>query len=109
MLDALSIAGGITNDGRYDDVIISRRQADGEYGPPAAINVRYLLEKGTKTVDVRLNTGDVVYVRNSNMSKAGLFLQRIAPGIQLMNIGANLFGTFNQATTLTTTTKNKLP
>jgi polysaccharide export outer membrane protein len=96
LLDALSGAGGITTDGRYNDVIVSRRIGEtGDYGPPQEFDVRRVMEKGQgATPSIELSPGDVVFVRRSNMAKVGLFFQRIGPGIQMMNVGSNLFDTF---------------
>jgi len=74
VLDAVAEAGGITYQGRTDSIILIRQQPDGTFAG-TRVNLQDLLA-GRASDNVRLGTGDVVYVPMTFIAKVDVFVDQ---------------------------------
>ncbi|MBY0505767.1 MAG: polysaccharide biosynthesis/export family protein [Bryobacteraceae bacterium] len=73
LTDAVSMAGGFTQNAKQDQVLLFRR-INPEMMEVKRVNVRDILGKGHLNEDIRLLPGDAVYAGKSNMAKFDRFM-----------------------------------
>lgn len=78
-LEALLLAGGLSNEARLGQVAVIRR---GPEGKPMlrTIDVRDIIQTGG-TADVPLRAGDVLYVPRSSIAELNLWVQQFIEGV----------------------------
>jgi polysaccharide export outer membrane protein len=79
VLDAVVAAGGITDKGRKDSIILIRQQQDGTFAG-TRVNLEELLA-GRRDADVYLRPGDVVYVPMTFIAKVNVFVDQFFAGL----------------------------
>jgi polysaccharide export outer membrane protein len=80
-MDALSQAGGITEDGNSSEIHLIRPSADANM----EIDMADILAP-QKKLNVEINEGDIIFVPRHTISKIGYFMQKINPFATMMTI-----------------------
>ena len=81
---AVAIAGGFTQESKHSQVILFRPMSDGMF-KSTMINEKHLLSKHDLTEDVRLQSGDTIYVPQNALSKISRYLPTSTIGAYLNN------------------------
>lgn len=85
----LALAGGPTEKaGRNPTIQIIHRGTDKSPGKTQVIAYKDIL--GPKPLDLTLQTGDIIYVPESGLNKAGYTFQMLSPLVNLVTVGALL-------------------
>jgi polysaccharide export outer membrane protein len=80
-MDAISLAGGPTNDASYDSVGLIRPQS----GLETQVNLAEIFE-GDDRQNASLKEGDIIYVPMHGLAQVGYVLQQISPATNFMSI-----------------------
>ncbi len=93
VLDAIARAGGTTNFGRKDSIILIRKSEDGTF-KGARINLEKILEEGG-TGNLYLMPRDVIYVPMTYIAKVDVFVDqffsRLSPALYFYIAGHEVF------------------
>lgn len=83
----LADAGGITEKaGRYPDIQIIHRGANGNPGKTQLVSYKALLDP--KPLDLTLQSGDIIFVPQSGLDRAGYVFEKISPIVTLFTASA---------------------
>jgi polysaccharide export outer membrane protein len=95
LIDAISLAGGTTIFAAKSDTKIVR----GDITKPEIItaNLRNLIEKGDRSQNVALVSGDLVYVPRTGWGSINLFAKRIRPLLELLLWPARVVNDWDRA------------
>jgi polysaccharide export outer membrane protein len=80
-MDALSQAGGITEDGNFNEIHLIR--------PSAEVNMEIDMSDilaPKKNLNVAINEGDIIYVPRHGISQIGYLMQKINPFASMITI-----------------------
>lgn len=77
LTEAIAIAGGFNKDAKHSQVLIFRRSSD-EWAEVKTIDAKKMLKGANLTDDIRLRSGDMVYVPEKTMAKIKPFLPMAA-------------------------------
>jgi protein involved in polysaccharide export with SLBB domain len=99
LIDAVSEAGGITAFAQQSETVVVR----GDITQPEIINsdLKRLLEKGDRSQNILLASGDMVYVPRSGFGEIKLFNDRIRPLLELILWPARVVIDWNSAADIT--------
>lgn len=92
LTQALSRAGGPTEDADLEAIYVLRPSTDGTPIRPARVDLENILKTGDFTENLELRTGDIVYVARSGMGDINYVLRKLAPGAGLA-IAGSVIGT----------------
>lgn len=77
LVQAIAIAGGFTKEAKHSQVFLFRRVSN-EWVSSKKINVKAMLKSGNLAEDLHLQSGDMLYVPKSTLSKT-LYLEPLIP------------------------------
>ncbi len=84
VLDALALAGGLTEDSQPEDVMLIRTTE----GTELPLDIEALLEDGDVALNVALVDGDILFVPRSGLAHFGYFMRQISPFALLVTAAA---------------------
>lgn len=71
--EAIAMAGGFTGKAKHNDVLLFRRISN-NWASATKVNLKHMLRSGNLSEDLRLQSGDMVYVPQNTISKVKPFL-----------------------------------
>lgn len=77
LLEAVSKAGGATEDADLRMVFVLRKKLAGDYQGPVRADLKKLLESGDRGEDLDLEDGDVVFVARNDLADVGYVLDHL--------------------------------
>ena len=92
LVQALAQAGGPTEDADLSNVWLVRKENRDRGAGPVRIDFKQLIETADFSENVRLKSGDIVYVARSGLGDMNYVLRKLQPALTSISLGAAFGG-----------------